>query len=90
MSPKQSIREGRSKGETDIHKGATAHIDAWASHLAVINGERAQTTDANRALEPERPFEAHAAAKTKIKTAQIEAHLSGARILASPGSRPAR
>ena len=61
----QSICEGKSEGEADIQKRADAHVAAWAAHLAVVNGHRAQAADADRALEPKRPSEAPATAKTK-------------------------
>ena len=69
VSKGQSICEGRSEDEADIHKRVDAHVDAWATRLAVINGQPAQTANADCALEPERPSEALATAKTRIKTA---------------------
>ena len=69
VSSGQSICKGRSEGEADIHKRADAYVDAWATHLAVVNGQRAQTANAEFALAPKWPSEVLATAKTRIKTA---------------------
>ena len=68
VSSGQSIYERGWEGVADIQKRADAHVAAWTTHLAAVNGQRAQTANADRALEPERPSEAPATAKTK-KTA---------------------
>ena len=93
VSSGQSICEGRPEGEADIHKRADAHVHAWATHLAVVNGQRAQTANADLALTPKRPSEEPATAQTKIKSAQFEAHFTGACIYCpavSGISRPQR
>ena len=77
VSSGQSICEGLSEGEADIQKRAEAHVAAWATHLAAVNGHRAQTANVDFALEPKRSYEAPATAKTKIKTAQVEARFTG-------------
>lgn len=92
VSSGQSICEGGWEGEADIQKRTDAHVAAWATHLAAVNGQRAQTANADRALEPKRPSEAPPTAKTK-KTAQVEAHFTRACIYCpavSGISRPRR
>ena len=77
VSSGQSICEGLSEGEADIQKRAEAHVAAWATHLAAVHGQRAQTANADSAFEPKRPSHAPVSTKTK-KTAQVEAHFTGA------------
>ena len=76
----QLVSERRPERQADINERAATDFDAGSAHLAVVKRERSQATHPDRALEPERSFEPHAAAKAKIKPAQVEADFTGTRV----------
>ena len=64
------VRERRPEGQADVDERAAAHIDTRAAELTINNRQPSQTSHACSGLEPQRSFESHASAKTKIETAE--------------------
>ena len=68
----RSVRKCRPEGQTQIDKGAAAHVDARATDVAIGDGEGTQAAYPHRTLQPQRALEAHTAAKAEIKPTQVQ------------------